>query len=68
MGNLDSMYELALDRMFESVQQRSMEYLEEAESYLKRAASEGHVRAAEFLIRVWPSEKEARRRQIRDGL
>jgi hypothetical protein len=66
-GDPDAMYELALDRAFESVHLRSIDYLEEAESYLTQAARKGHARAAEFLTRTWPREKEARRRQILDG-
>jgi TPR repeat protein len=63
-GDLDALYEMALDRLFESVEKRSLQYLAEAESLLRKAAERGHVQAANFLQHVWPEESKSRRQKI----
>lgn len=63
-GDPEALYECALDRIVESIHKRDINCLEVAETYLKRASEKGFERATDFLERVWPIEKEERRRII----
>lgn len=63
----EALYELAFDKMFEATTIRSLRHLDIAEEYLKKASELGLRRATDFLTRVWPMEKEARRRLIQDN-
>ena len=66
-GDPEALYECALDKIFESIHKRDINCLQIAETYLKRASEKGFERATDFLERVWPIEKEERRRIILDG-
>jgi hypothetical protein len=66
-NDAEALFGIALDKIVESMIELSPDLLEEAETYIQKAANLGLARAQEFMEGVWAYEKAERLQAIRDA-